>query len=222
VTSLAAHSACYRPASIVAPSSSGPHRAKIDHEAAEVSQSQRRLIAFVLLGLISGATSAIAVLPFAPPDDSRLAALFIAPGLAFGVIVGTALGYGGWLRPLLVPAWAVVALGHFAAALCVTALAWRLSDAFALQEQSAIAIAAALAGALGGGILAGANRLLTQGAGFIAPTIVGAVLGPLVLLHDLGPILGRLVFYGIWQTGYAVALALTLPPPQWKDKSGPR
>jgi hypothetical protein len=78
-----------------------------------------------------------------------------------------------------------------------------------------------LAGALGGGILAGANRLLVPGAGWIAPTIVGAVLGPLVLLHDLGPILGRLVFYGIWQTGYAVALALTLPP-QWKDKSAPR
>jgi hypothetical protein len=102
-------------------------------------------------------------------------------------------------------------LGHFAAALCVTALTWRLQAALPLKEQPAILIAAGLGGAIGGGMLAVANRFLVPGARWIAPTIVGAILGPLVLLHDVGPVLGRLIFYTIWQGGYAAALAVALP-----------
>src|SRR5690349_12920885 len=137
--------------------------------------------------MISGAISAVGILPFSPSDDLRLFALFVLPGLAFGAIIGPALAYGGWLRRTRIPAWIVVAtLGHFVAALCVTALTWRLQAALPLTEQSAIAIAAALGGAVGGGTLATANRFLVPGAAWIAPTIVGAVLGPLVLLHDLG------------------------------------
>jgi hypothetical protein len=82
-----------------------------------------------------------------------------------------------------------------------------LEAALPLSELSAIAIAAALAGALGGGILAGGNRLLVPDAGWIAPIIVADALGPLVLPHDAGPVLGRLMFYVIWQAGYAAALA---------------
>jgi hypothetical protein len=33
-------------------------------------------------------------------------------------------------------------------------------------------------------------------------------------MHDAGPILGRLIFYMIWQGGYAAALAAGLPKPQ--------
>ena len=73
-------------------------------------------------------------------------------------------------------------------------MTWRLQAALPLKEQSAILIAAALGGGLGGGILAVANRLLVPGSHWIGPTIVGAVLGPLVLLHDAGSVLGRLFF----------------------------
>jgi hypothetical protein len=184
--------------------------------------SYRRLLAFALLGIISGAISATGVISITPPDNFGLLLIFVLPGLAFGVIIGPALCCGGWLRPGRVPVWVVLAtLGHFAAALCVTALTWRLQAALLLSEQSAILIAATLAGTLGGGILADANRFLIPGAGWITPTIVGATLGPLVLVHDAGPILGRLVFYVIWQAGYAAALALVLPP-RWKQKSDAR
>ena len=145
--------------------------------------SYRRLLAFALLGIISGAISATGVIPITPPDNFGLLLIFVLPGLAFGVIIGPALCCGGWLRPGRVPVWVVLAtLGHFAAALCVTALTWRLQA---------------------------------------APTIAGATLGPLVLVQDAGPILGRLVFYVIWQAGYAAALALVLPP-RWKQKSDAR
>ena len=179
-----------------------------------MTEIQRRAIIFALFGVISGAIAAAAVIPFAPSSNASLPVIFVAPGLAFGVIIGAALYVGGWLRPQRAPAWIVVAtLGHFAAALCVAALTWRLQALLPLTEQSAIFIAAALAGLLGGGMLAGANRFLIPGAGWLAPTMVGTVLGPLVLLHDLGPFLGRLIFYVIWQAGYVAALALTLPPP---------
>jgi hypothetical protein len=171
-----------------------------------------RTLCFAVLGVISGVMSALGTIPFAPSDDSRLIALFVLPGFVFGAIVGPALAYHQWLPPARVPAWILSAtLGHFAAALCVTALTWRLQAALPLKEQSAILLAAALGGALGGGTLAAANRFLIPGTAWIAPTIVGAVLGPLVLLHDLGPILGRVAFYVIWQAGYAAALAMVLP-----------
>ena len=174
-----------------------------------------KLLGLTLLGVISGIISAIGTVPFRPSDDLRLLSLFVLPGFVFGAIVGPALAYGQWLSPARVPVWILSAtLGHFAAALCVTALTWRLQAALPLKEEPAILVAATLAGALGGGMLAAANRFLIPGATWITPTIVGAVLGPLVLLHDLGPFLGRLVFYGIWQAGYAAALAAALPAPK--------
>jgi hypothetical protein len=185
-----------------------------------VTGAQRRLLVLATLGAISGAMSATTVIPFTPPGDFGLAAIFLVPGLVYGVIIGSALYLGGWLRPWRVPAWILFAtLGHVVAVVCVTGLTWRLQAALPLTEQSAIAIAAALGGALGGGILAGANRWLVPGAGFIAPTIVAGILGPLVLLHDAGPILGRLVFYVIWQAAYATALVFALPPWSRKQKS---
>ena len=175
-------------------------------------ESRRRAITFALLGAISGTMSTAGIIPFAPPNDFGLLAMFVLPGFAFGVIIGLALAYFGWLSPVRVLAWVVFAtLGHFAAALCVTALTWRLQAALPLKDESAILIAAALGGGLGGGMLAVANQLLVPGSHWIGPTIVGAILGPLVLLHDAGPVLGRLLFYMIWQGGYAAALAMALP-----------
>jgi hypothetical protein len=93
-------------------------------------------------------------MPFAASDDARLLMIFVGPGLAFGVIIGGALYFGGWLRPRRVPAWIVVAtLGHFAAALCVTALTWRSQAALPLKEEPAILVAAALAGGWAGACL---------------------------------------------------------------------
>ena len=175
-------------------------------------ESRRRAITFALLGIISGAISTAGIIPFAPPSDFDLLAMFVVPGFAFGVVIGLALAFYGWLSPRRVLTWVVVAtLGHLAAALCVTAMTWRLQAALPLKEQSAILIASVLGGGLGGGMLAAANRFLVAGARWIAPTIVGAVLGPLVLLHDAGPVFGGLLFYMIWQGGYAATLAVALP-----------
>jgi hypothetical protein len=177
-----------------------------------VLQIHWRYIAFALLGMSSGAISATGVIPFTPPDNIGLLLIFVLPGLAFGLTIGPSLAYGGWLLPKHIFVWIIFAtLGHFVAAICVTALTWRLQAALPLSETSAIAIAATLAGALGGGILAAANRILVPGAAWIAPTIVGGLLGPVVLMHDAGPILGRLIFYMIWQGSYAAALAVGLP-----------
>lgn len=186
---------------------------KFAGDARRIARSRwSQVLGLTLLGIISGAIAATGIIPFSPSDDLRLFVLFVLPGLIFGVIIGPALAYGGWLRRTRVPAWVVFAtLGHFAAALCVTALTWRLQAALPLKEESAILIAAALGGGLGGGMLAVANQLLVPGSHWIKPTIVGAILGPLVLLHDAGPVLGRLLFYIIWQGGYAATLAMALP-----------
>ena len=175
-------------------------------------ESRRRPIIFAFLGVTSGAISTAGIIASAPTSDFALLVMFVLPGFVFGVVIGSALAYDGLLSPKRIPVWVVFAtLGHFAAALCVTAMTWRLKAALPLKEQAAIFIAAGLGGAIGGGILAGANRLLIPGARWIAPTIVGALLGPLVLLHDVGPVLGRLIFYTIWQGGYAAALVVSLP-----------
>jgi hypothetical protein len=171
-----------------------------------------RILGLMLLGVISGAISAIGVTPFIPLGDFGLLLIFFLPGLVFGLIIGPALTYGGWLTPARVAAWVVFAtLGHFAAVLCVMGLTWRLEAALPIKGETAILSAATLAGTLGGGILAGGNRLLVPGAGWIAPTIVGGVLSSLVMLHDTGPFLGRFLFYGLWQARYAAALAMALP-----------
>lgn len=178
----------------------------------EVISPRRRLIAFALLGIISGAISATGIISFAPPADFGLLMIFVWPGLAFGLIIGPALSHGGWLPPRRVLPFVFFAtLGHFVAVLCLLVLTRSLEAALPVGEDVAMLIAAAVAGALGGGILAGANRLLVPGAGWIAPAIVGGVLSPLVMLHDLGPFIGRLMFYVIWQAGYAAALPAALP-----------
>jgi hypothetical protein len=177
----------------------------------EVISPRRRLIAFALLGIISGAISATGIISFTPPADFGLLMIFVWPGFAFGLIIGPALSYSGRLLPRRVLPFVFFAtLGHFAAVLCLLMLARSSEAALPIGEDVAMLFAAAVAGALGGGILAGANRLLVPGAGWIAPTIVGGVLGPLVVLHDLGPFLGRLMFYVIWQAGYAAAFAAAL------------
>lgn len=99
----------------------------------------RWAITFALLGIISGTISAVGIIPFAPPNDFGLLAMFLLPGFVFGVVVGLALTYFRWLSAKRVPVWVVFAtLGHFAAALCVTGMTWRLQAALPLKEQSAI------------------------------------------------------------------------------------
>jgi glycerol uptake facilitator-like aquaporin len=62
-------------------------------------------------------------IPFAPPNDFGLLAMFVLPGFVFGVAIGLALAYFRRLSPKRVPVWVVfAALGHFAAALCVTGM----------------------------------------------------------------------------------------------------
>lgn len=162
-------------------------------------------------GLISGALSATAISALPPSSDLRLLALFFAPGLVFGLIFAPLLASGGWLRPVGVMLWIFFAtLGHAIAATCLTVLSRQLQDVLALAEWVAIVLAAIAAGALGSGILTGATRFLVPGSRVLAPTAVGALLGATVQPLLDAELLGRFVFYMIWQAGYAAALGAAL------------
>jgi hypothetical protein len=92
-------------------------------KAPKVIELLRWAITFALLGIISGAISTVGIIPFAPPNDFGLLAMFVLPGFVFGVAIGLALAYFRRLSPKRLPVWVVfAALGHFAAALCVTGM----------------------------------------------------------------------------------------------------
>ncbi|HEV2187967.1 MAG TPA: hypothetical protein VGR70_12210, partial [Stellaceae bacterium] len=75
-----------------------------------------------------------------------------------------------------------------------------------------MAIAGAIAGAIGGALLGGVAATLFPGFRLRRSIIVAAVLGLLVPLVLVWEIVGVFIFYSVWQGGYAVALAMSLPP----------
>jgi hypothetical protein len=131
---------------------------------------------------------------------------FVFPGLVFGGVFGLALARLGLLAGGA--ATALFALGSAAAYAVAVAVALMAMDVIG-SAQPALAVIGAGAGLLGGGLLAGlAVRLLRIDAwGSLALT--GGVLGALLPLWQWE--IGMILFYVVWQGGYAAALAMALP-----------
>jgi hypothetical protein len=158
------------------------------------------------LGAVSGAvTAAIGVVC---GDDHMLDAFHVAPGVAFGVIIGTALWRGGQLAG---KRWlAYVAAATLANALSVLLALRTVEPAIRLvgNERAAVALIGLVAGALGGGLLGLASQWLVGARRFTIARWrwaagAGAALGLLLPVLVEGEALGALAFYVLWQAGYA-------------------
>lgn len=155
------------------------------------------------------------------------ATLYLFPGSIFGVLFAVMQVWRGWNDPGRVIAFVVVSgvANAVAVFLCVwlTDLLSDLLDISSLDPQTAIgavlsflnlpmAIAGAIAGAAGGALLGGMTVALFPGFRPRRSVIVASALGLLVPLVLVWEIVGVFIFYLIWQGGYAVALAMSLPP----------
>jgi len=136
---------------------------------------------------------------------------YLFPGLIFGALFAGTLHrqrqIGG--RPVAVFALASTVANAIAVFVCL-ALVDPLQNSL-ITSDLGIAISGAVAGAIGGGLLAEAARRVFPGASLARPVIAGSVLGlGVVALAELeAP--GVFLFYIVWQAGYAAALTASLP-----------
>jgi hypothetical protein len=138
-------------------------------------------------------------------------AYYLFPGLIFGVAFAGMLKRrrniaGGQAAAFVLASGAANATAVF---VCL-ALVDPLQNAL-ITSDLGIAICGAIAGAIGGGLLAEAMRRLFPGASLGASVAAGAVLGLGVLAMTSLEQPGVFLFYIVWQAGYAVALAASLP-----------
>jgi hypothetical protein len=192
-----------------------------------------RPIAFALLGLLTGAAAAgctfmrlgdvapfeiggycLGVLPITGAHCGGIdAAVYVFPGLVFGVVFGPLLRLRRQLSLGGVAAYAAGScLGNaVAVAVCISAL-HPIDDIlpFDILELD-IAIAGIIAGAVGAGLLGTFFALLDRAAGRLLPIAVGAGLGALTPLVIMIDDFGVFAFYMIWQGGYAAAVAISSP-----------
>jgi hypothetical protein len=171
-----------------------------------------RVILFAALGAAIGA-AAVEFIDLLPNDQTIqiFRPTFTIPGLVFGVVFGIAL-----LRLKLVRAAGAVA---YAAAstlsnMAATTLAVAIDDPIGSILPNGIAafgVTGFIAGAVGGGLLAGVTALLIRHLRWPLLIVAGAVLGAFLPLIDLSSSGGAFLFYAIWQAGYAATLAAILP-----------
>lgn len=191
-----------------------------------------RPIGFLALGAVTGGLSAAATLirladvgapqlfgycfGISGPGDrcgGIDAAFYLFPGLIFGIVFGAAqmrfgrLGTGRAVLFLLVSG-AANALAVF---LCVWLFAL-FGDLIELALLDApLALAGAVAGAVGGALLSGATTRLIPGATARRSVVAASALGLLVPVVTELEVAGAFLFYIVWQAGYAAALAASLP-----------
>jgi hypothetical protein len=140
-------------------------------------------------------------------------AIYIFPGLVFGIVFGPVL-YS--CRRLTAAGAVLYALAAFlaniaAVSFCVSAM-HPLDDLLQLDNPILdLAIAGALAGAVGGGLLAATPAALNMALKRRLPIAAAAGLGvltPIVIMTDDW---GFFAFFIAWQSGYAAAVAASLP-----------
>lgn len=132
------------------------------------------------------------------------------PGLVSGATFGIVL----WHRRLLSAARALIylAAATFANAAAVFAALFVVDPLTSMiGEGAAIVVSGIIAGALGGGLLAGVTTLLLPIAGWWLLMAAGSLLGAALPILVDGEDVGAFVFYALWQGGYAAALAASLP-----------
>ena len=189
---------------------------------------------FALFGILTGAVAATACVLWRLGEPAAIAiggycfgikpsstsacaavdgALYLFPGLVFGVVFGALLWRSRWLTLPGAAVYAAAAtLANAAATFVCTSLQHPLDDLLPFDNPILdLALGGAIAGAAGGGLLGmvearldGAVRLrlhigVASGLGLLAP---------LVIMSDY---LGLYAFYMIWQGGYAAAVAASLP-----------
>jgi len=140
-------------------------------------------------------------------------ALYLIPGLGFGVVFGLLL----WRARRLTATGAILnagaaALANAVAVFLCTSLHRPIDDLLPFGNPFLdLSIAGVIAGAVGGGMLGLVHARLDRTVGFRRPLAVAAGLGVLtpimIMLDDPG---GLYAFYMIWQGGYAAALAASL------------
>lgn len=139
------------------------------------------------------------------------AALYLFPGSVFGVFFGALerrrrIGFGRLL--VFLPASGVA--NAVAVFLCIW-LADRLPEI--LHVDSVVlpmALAGAISGAVGGALLSGTATALSLGLALRRSVLAAAALGLLVPLVVVWQVVGTLLFYAIWQGGYAAALGASV------------
>ncbi len=173
----------------------------------------RTTATFAALGAVSGfaATGIIELLDGKPSlwvgERLLLAPLSLVPGLAFGLVIGIALHRRRRLTAATLAAYVAAAvLSYFAA----FTLALNI-DPKGVQPL----IDGPIAGLFGGALLAGLGAALMPSArgrrGLLAMAGTGCVLGALLWVAFAGDSLWSwALFFGLWQAGYAAALARTL------------
>jgi hypothetical protein len=158
------------------------------------------IIAFALLGAVTGAISAAILI--ALDFSFERPSLYVVPGLVFGVAIGVALWHRRWLGPERSVAYLVAASLANAAAVFAARYTWDLGGV--------LVITGIIAGAVGAGLLTGMIAVLLSIARWPLPIAAGALLGALLPLTEQGPI-AFFIFYIVWQGGFAAAVAATLP-----------
>ena len=140
-------------------------------------------------------------------------AVYIFPGLVFGLVFGPLLHF---CRHLSAAGAAAYVLAAFAAnvvavALCIS-LMHPVDDLLPFDNLVVdIAISGVIAGAVGGGLLGAAVAALNSKVRRKLPIAVAAGLGavtPVLIMFDR---LGVFAFFIAWQSGYAAAVAASLP-----------
>jgi hypothetical protein len=139
-------------------------------------------------------------------------AFYLFPGLLFGVVFGPLLLWRGELHATGAIAYAAAAtIANAAAVLLCVSLTHPLDDLLPFDNPIVeLALSGIAAGAAGAMLLGAALRLLKPEIPQTATIAIAAGLGvvtPAVIMFERIGVFG---FYIIWQTGYAVALGMSL------------
>lgn len=186
-----------------------------------------RRATFTLFGVVSGVLSAAAgFIPLGKVsieifgfcvglrlfnDCSTDLSVYLFPGLIFGVAIGFYLYRLGLLSTARFAMFIVAAVvgNTIAVVLAMPLFEWLL-DPLGLAS---IAVAGVVAGAVGGGVLARLAAWLLRFDRWLLLTAVAAALGASLILFLLSPWnfpIGTVLFYALWQAGYARMLAFVL------------
>ncbi len=176
---------------------------------------QNTVVRFAVLGAITGSLAAISL--FTLPSSMEysvfpwldLSPLSLVPGLLFGVAFGVVLVRRGVAGPGR-------ALGYAVA----STLSYLAAETFAVEFKDPFGAAwllGVVTGLLGGTLLTAAGAVLMPFARHLRPCALmvgtGGLLGALleIPLAQGGGFWGFILFFAVWQSGYAAAFATALP-----------
>lgn len=180
-----------------------------------MTASLRNLGLFALLGAISGAITTEAV--FALPKDLKinfgniiaLSPASIAAGLVFGIVFGGLLKYRGLAATRTAVLYALASTAsYFVAAHLVVHFMYRVGDIWKIGMIGGLVGSACLTAAAAA-LLPFARRVKPIALMLIAGCLLGALLDFAVAAD--ATFWRTLVFFALWQAGYAAAFATALP-----------